>query len=30
MKLLYADSYSENLTNQELNGSIHSVFKKNS
>ncbi|MBO0437428.1 DUF2877 domain-containing protein [Vagococcus fluvialis] len=28
MKILYADSYSENLTNQELNGSIHSVFKK--
>lgn len=28
MKLLYADSYSENLTNQELNGSIHSVFNK--
>lgn len=28
MKRLYADSYSENLTNQELNGSIHSVFKK--
>lgn len=28
MEILYADSYSENLTNQELNGSIHSVFKK--